>query len=59
MQITVEARSQYGNTVIHPVCDKAKLFASIAGTKTLTYNTLKQIKALGYIVTVKQNEVIL
>ena len=59
MQITVQAKSQYGNIVMHPVCDKAKLFAALAGTKTLTYNTIKQIKALGYIVTVKQDQVIL
>jgi hypothetical protein len=30
------------------VCITAKLFASIAGTKTLTLATLKKIEALGY-----------
>jgi hypothetical protein len=46
--ITIEIRSQYGNTVAYPICDQAKLFASIAGTSTLTSAALKKIQALGY-----------
>lgn len=57
MQITIQARDQYGQTVFHPVCEKSKLIAAIAGTKTLTHNTLKHVKSLGYIVAVKQIEV--
>ena len=48
MKITIEIKTQYGQTVAHPVCCKSKLFARIAGTKTLTLETLKSIKALGY-----------
>ena len=48
MKITIEIKSQYGQTVAHPICCKAKLFAKIAGTKTLTMETLKAVKALGY-----------
>ena len=48
MKITIEIKSQYGQTVAHPICCKAKLFAKIAGTKTLTLETLKAVKALGY-----------
>jgi hypothetical protein len=47
-KITIEIKTQYGQTVAHPVCCKAKLFAKIAGTKTLTIDTLKNVKALGY-----------
>jgi hypothetical protein len=47
-KITIEIKSQYGQTVAHPVCCKAKLFAKIAGTKTLTMETLKNVRALGY-----------
>ena len=47
-KITIEIKSQYGQTVAHPICCKAKLFAKIAGTKTLTLETLKAIKSLGY-----------
>ena len=48
MKITIEIKNQYGQTVAHPICCKAKLFAKIAGTKTLTLETLKAVKALGY-----------
>jgi hypothetical protein len=34
--------------MIYPVCDAAKVFAAIAGTKTLTQQTLLLIKQLGY-----------
>jgi hypothetical protein len=39
---------QYGKWVYYPVCDSAKAFAAIAGTRTLTEPTLVQIKRLGY-----------
>jgi hypothetical protein len=35
MQLIVEKKSVYGNQLIYPVCNKAKLFASISGNKTL------------------------
>lgn len=46
-QITVVAEQQYGRWVYQPKCKKAKLFAKIAGTKTLTLPVLLQIKELG------------
>lgn len=52
--ITVEIKNQYGATVIHPVCEKAKTFAHIAGTKTLTSNAIQNIKSLGFTVEVRQ-----
>ena len=48
MDITVEVKSVYGELKIYPVCDKAKVFAAIAGTKTLTTFTMKRIEMLGY-----------
>lgn len=47
-QITVTVRRVYGNPVIYPACEQARQFARIAGTKTLTLDTLRQIRALGY-----------
>lgn len=51
--ITVRIANQYGTEVIHPVCEQAKLFAAIAGTKTLTKDTLLNIKRLGYGITLQ------
>ncbi len=48
MQITVQIKSVYGEDKVYPVCEKAKLFASIARTTTLTTATIERIKELGY-----------
>lgn len=47
-QIEVIIEPKYGRWVYYPLCDSAKAFAAIAGTKTLTDETLTQIKKLGY-----------
>jgi len=49
--ITVTVRRVYGNPVIYPACEQARNFARIAGTKTLTLDTLRNIRALGYTIT--------
>jgi hypothetical protein len=54
MQIQIEIRSVYGNETIYPACDKARAFASIAGTKTLTRRALQDIQALGFEIVVEQ-----
>jgi len=46
--ITVEQKNLYGNDLFYPACEKAKLFASIANTKTLGVTTIVLIKKLGY-----------
>ena len=48
MYIEVSKDRIYGNIVYYPSCDKAKKFAQIAGTKTLTSDTMFLIKKLGY-----------
>ena len=48
MIIKVEIKNNFGNEAIYPACEKAQLFAEIAGTKTLTRDTIAKIKALGY-----------
>jgi hypothetical protein len=52
--ITVKIRNVYGEDKIYPVSDQAKLFANIAGTKTLTDYTIAKIKELGYTINVAQ-----
>lgn len=46
--IEVRVETHYGRETIYPVCPKARAFAKIAGTKTLTPRAIKAIKALGY-----------
>lgn len=52
-EIIVQIKSVYGNEVIYPVCEHSKLFAELAGTKTLTKQAVNVIKNLGYTVTVE------
>jgi hypothetical protein len=46
--VEVEVKDVYGAAKYYPICEKAQLFADIAGTKTLTVEVIKKIEALGY-----------
>jgi hypothetical protein len=46
--ITVRVDRNYGVKTVYPVSKEAQLFAKIAGTKTLTRHTLRDVKELGY-----------
>ena len=46
MEITVRIKTVYGTETIYPVCENAKRFAQIAGTKTLTRRTVDIIRAM-------------
>ena len=48
MHITVSIRQVYGNETIYPACRMSAGFAAIAGTKTLTAETLRHITAMGF-----------
>lgn len=54
MELIVEKKSVYGNHLVYPICNKAKLFASISGNKTLLPEVIESIKKLGYKLTTKQ-----
>jgi hypothetical protein len=54
LKIVVRVRNIYGNKTVYPVCDKAKIFAQIAGHSTLTSATLDGIRRLGYLIEVQQ-----
>ena len=47
-EIRVVVKNVYGTDKVYPYCMKARNFAEIAGTKTLTRDTLRLIKLLGY-----------
>jgi len=54
MKITIRCDKNYGVETFYPACERAQLFARIAGTKTLTRNTLRDIAALGYQIDIEQ-----
>lgn len=54
LEATVRLANQYGQQVIVPMCDVAKTFAEIAGTKNLTQQTVNAMKRLGYVIHVEQ-----
>lgn len=51
--ITIEVRHVYGVPTIYPACPTASLLARLAGTKTITSDSLRIIRELGYTVQVK------
>ena len=55
--IIVKRKSSWGNEWIYPVCTKAKLFASIAGNKTLRPDVIELIKKLGYNLTTESEKI--
>ena len=57
MIISVEIKNVYGAEKIYPACNTSKLFADIAGTKTLTRSVLQTIKSLGYSIEIVLAEV--
>lgn len=57
MNIQVKVKNVYGIEKIYPVCERAKLFASLAGQITLTYREINLIKQLGYTIDVVQDKV--
>jgi len=59
MNITVKIKDVYGTRNIYPVCDTAKLFADVAGTKTLTPTVINLLKKSGYSINVIAPEVAL
>lgn len=57
--ITVQIKTVYGAERIYPLCENARVFAQMMGTKTLTRESIQYIKALTYDVIVKHEEVTL
>ena len=47
MEISINARNVYGNILYYPADKNAEIFAKIAGSKTLTGDTLRNIQELG------------
>lgn len=54
IQVVLEKR--YGQEVVVPACEKARIFAQLARTKELTRQTIDLVKQLGYKVEVVQTQ---
>ena len=54
MKITIRCEKNYGIEVFYPACKQSELFARIAGTKSLTRATLRDIDLLGYEIEIEQ-----
>jgi hypothetical protein len=50
----IRIANNYGIETFYPVDETAQLFARIAGTKTLTRDTLRLMDALGYEIEIKE-----
>ena len=48
MKLTIKKKNVYGEYKYYPVCEDSQIFARIAGTKTLTRETINHIRRLGY-----------
>ena len=53
-KVLVKIKNVYGKETIYPANSTAQIFADLARQHTLTRETLKHIKALGYEVEVVQ-----
>jgi len=56
-KLTVRKEQAWGNVRYAPVCETARLLAQIAGTKTLTDETIRLAKQLGYTFELEREEI--
>jgi hypothetical protein len=59
MRIIVERRNVYGNELIYPKCETAKLLAKLANHASLTKSDISVIKQLGYEIVCEAHEMVL
>jgi len=57
MNLIVKKKNVYGIERVYPVCTKAKLFALIAGNKTLLPGVIEKVKKLGYNLTTESEKI--
>jgi hypothetical protein len=48
MKIQIMIKNVYGEEKAYPVCKMAQGFANVAGTKTLTRSTLREVLSMGF-----------
>ena len=50
--IKVSIKNVYGNDLTYPECEQSRIFAKMAGKKTINPQNIKLIKELGYAIVV-------
>lgn len=58
MEVYVEKRVIYGNTLYYPACWNAKTFCRLTNQKTLSLGHIEDIKSLGFKVLIRPDEVV-
>ncbi len=58
MEIYVEKKTVYGNTLYYPACWNAKTFCRLTNQKTLSLGHIRDIKVLGFKVLIRPDEVV-
>lgn len=53
--LTISIKKQYGQETIVPCCEQSALLCTIAGTKTMTRNTLRIAQEMGFKIVIKQD----
>tara|TARA_R100001082_G_scaffold44092_2_gene23403 strand:- start:5541 stop:5732 length:192 start_codon:yes stop_codon:yes gene_type:complete len=56
MTLVVKKRNSYGRELVYPVCEHAKKFCELLGTKTFTKEQIQQIRGLNIDFTIDPNE---
>lgn len=52
-QVVLWAKDVYGNELLYPDSPLARLFCEVAGTKTMSRNTLAAVESFGYPVVIR------
>ena len=56
MKILITVKEKYGNELLYPLCDTAKLICELLGTKTISKDKIKTLEDLGYKVTMSYEQ---
>ena len=56
MKILITVKEKYGNELLYPLNDTAKLICKLLGTKTIAKDKVKSLEDLGYKVTMSYEQ---
>jgi len=55
-ELLVEIEHHYGKRRVYPICEKARIFAELSHTSTITEDAVEMIKRLGFTFKVKETQ---